>query len=88
MNLYEMSCPALPQSQVACNHTVNYFTSTVGHPKPPQLAMFVISTSLLCFCHFIRYAGGKICSDLIRGVPSENTIKWFPSSVPPPPLLC
>lgn len=25
MNLYEMSCPVLLQSQVACNHSMNYF---------------------------------------------------------------
>lgn len=38
MNLYEMSCPALLQSQVSCNHIIDHFypfsTLKVGHPKP------------------------------------------------------
>ncbi len=92
MNLYEMSCPALPQSQVACNHTMNYFhpfyflfSVTVGHPKPLNIHVYI----LLFLCkipilfllfnlfkfNFIRYAGGTICSDLIRGFPGEYPVK-------------
>lgn len=72
------------QSQVACNRIMNYF-----HPFYFFLTLS-LSVAICSFCYlldikfnFIRYAGGKICSDLIRdffrGVPNENTIKWFPS---------
>lgn len=94
MNLYEMSCPALSQSQAACNHAMDhflpfnfFFTLTLGHPKPLashvcqlQSVLFLCKI-LFCFFYyyllsnFIRYAGGKLCWDLIRGFPMEYLVQ-------------
>lgn len=53
MNHYEMSCPALPQSQVSCNHSVNHFHSFYLNSRASQTSSFTMLQSAFPYFTFV-----------------------------------
>lgn len=92
MNLCEMSCPALPQSRVPCNHSANYF-HPFNNPTYPYLAAAVCFSSVhQKSISTFRHVGGKIGSDLITclfegGFSCEYPVKMLLSGFPSQFLL-
>lgn len=90
MNLYEMSCPALTQSQVACNRIMNYFhpfyfflTITLGHPKLLNLHLCQLQSVVFVICQ----TSNSTSSDMLEAKCAQIWLEVFSGEYPMKILL-